>query len=155
MLSGANQAVSSAISVVLLLIGAQATETAVKAARLDTVSVIAFATHGLVGGAFRGLLEPALVLTPPAIATDADDGLLTASEIAKLRLDADWVILSACDTSAEAESMFDDQAAMLACVVPIDTASAPDWRGLMPMLARLWPGAAAGERTNTHQRGKQ
>lgn len=88
-----------------LLIGAQATETAVKAARLDTVSVIAFATHGLVGGAFRGLLEPALVLTPPAIATDADDGLLTASEIAKLRLDADWVILSACDTSAgEGES---------------------------------------------------
>ena len=31
---------------------------------------------------------------------EADDGLLTASEIAKLRLDADWVILSACDTSA-------------------------------------------------------
>jgi CHAT domain-containing protein len=83
-----------------LLIGADATETAVKAAPLEQASVIAFATHGLVGGAFRDLVEPALVLTPPDVPTDLDDGLLTASEIAKLRLDADWVILSACDTSA-------------------------------------------------------
>ncbi|WP_298291334.1 CHAT domain-containing tetratricopeptide repeat protein [Novosphingobium sp.] len=83
-----------------LLIGANATETAVKAAPLQQASVIAFATHGLVGGAFRDLVEPALVLTPPVQASEGDDGLLTASEIAKLRLDADWVILSACDTSA-------------------------------------------------------
>lgn len=83
-----------------LLIGSDATETAVKAAPLDQASVIAFATHGLVGGAFRDLVEPALVLTPPDKPGEDDDGLLTASEIAKLRLDADWVILSACDTSA-------------------------------------------------------
>lgn len=83
-----------------LLIGPDATETAVKAAPLEQANVLAFATHGLVGGAFRDLVEPALVLTPPDIATEQDDGLLTASEIAKLRLDADWVILSACDTSA-------------------------------------------------------
>lgn len=83
-----------------LLIGADATETAVKAAPLEQASVLAFATHGLVGGAFRDLVEPALVLTPPDQPSEVDDGLLTASEIAKLRLDADWVILSACDTSA-------------------------------------------------------
>lgn len=83
-----------------LLIGADATETAVKAAPLEQASVLAFATHGLVGGAFRDLVEPALVLTPPDKPSEADDGLLTASEIAKLRLDAAWVILSACDTSA-------------------------------------------------------
>ena len=83
-----------------LLIGRDATETAVKAAPLEQANVLAFATHGLVGGAFRDLVEPALVLTPPDVATEQDDGLLTASEIAKLRLDADWVILSACDTSA-------------------------------------------------------
>ncbi|MFM2370854.1 MAG: hypothetical protein RIS85_576 [Pseudomonadota bacterium] len=83
-----------------LLIGPDATETAVKAAPLEQANVLAFATHGLVGGAFRDLVEPALVLTPPDVATEQDDGLLTASEIAKLRLDADWVILSACDTSA-------------------------------------------------------
>lgn len=83
-----------------LLIGADATEAAVKAAPLEQASVIAFATHGLVGGSFRDLVEPALVLTPPETPSDLDDGLLTATEIAKLRLDADWVILSACDTSA-------------------------------------------------------
>lgn len=83
-----------------LLIGVDATETAVKAAPLEQASVLAFATHGLVGGTFRDLVEPALVLTPPEQPTEVDDGLLTASEIAKLRLDADWVILSACDTSA-------------------------------------------------------
>ena len=40
------------------------------------------------------------MLTPPAVATAEDDGVLTASEIAALRLDADWVILSACNTAA-------------------------------------------------------
>lgn len=80
-----------------LLLGAEATETALKAAPLAQAGVIAFATHGLVGGAYRNLVEPALVLTPSG---DGEDGLLTAAEIAQLNLDADWVILSACDTSA-------------------------------------------------------
>jgi len=43
--------------------------------------------------------EPALVLTLPAEATDLDDGLLTASEVAQLKLNADWVVLSACNTA--------------------------------------------------------
>ncbi|MFM5908645.1 MAG: CHAT domain-containing tetratricopeptide repeat protein [Novosphingobium sp.] len=83
-----------------LLIGADARESAVRAMPLDKVNVIAFATHGLVGGRYRDLVEPALVLTPPDKPSPADDGLLTASEVATLRLNADWVILSACDTSA-------------------------------------------------------
>jgi CHAT domain-containing protein len=41
-----------------------------------------------------------LVLTPPDHPTEADDGLLTASEIAALKLNADWVVLSACNTAA-------------------------------------------------------
>jgi CHAT domain-containing protein len=44
--------------------------------------------------------EPALILSPPQIATEEDDGLLTASEITQLKLDADWVVLSACNTAA-------------------------------------------------------
>ena len=49
--------------------------------------------------------EPALILTPPkdgaTIAElEEDDGLLTASEVGQLELDADWVVLSACNTAA-------------------------------------------------------
>jgi CHAT domain-containing protein len=53
----------------------------------------------------KGSAEPGLILTPPAAedATGAgrggDDGFLTASEIATLKLDADWVVLSACNTA--------------------------------------------------------
>lgn len=77
-----------------------ASESRVKAAALSEYRVIHFATHGLVAGDLSGLAEPALVLTPPTVATDADDGLLTASEIAALSLNADWVVLSACNTAA-------------------------------------------------------
>ena len=82
-----------------VLLGAHATEQAVKGADLSHASVLAFATHGLLSGDLPGLAEPALVLTPPDIATQEDDGLLTASEVAALKLSADWVILSACNTA--------------------------------------------------------
>lgn len=77
-----------------------ATETNVKRLDLSRYRVLAFATHGLMAGDFSGLSEPALVLTPPEKGTTLDDGLLTASEIAQLKLNADWVILSACNTAA-------------------------------------------------------
>jgi CHAT domain-containing protein/tetratricopeptide (TPR) repeat protein len=92
-----------------VFLGAKATETAVKQlsreGRLADARVIHFATHGLVAGEVQALAEPALVLTPPPDGADAknlteDDGLLTASEIAQLRLDADWVVLSACNTAS-------------------------------------------------------
>ncbi|MFC4725359.1 CHAT domain-containing protein [Glycocaulis abyssi] len=85
-----------------LLVGDSATETNLRnTAGLSNRQVIAFATHGLIADELPGLTEPALVLTPPAEASDGDDGLLTASEIARdLTLDADWVILSACNTAA-------------------------------------------------------
>jgi CHAT domain-containing protein len=47
-----------------------------------------------------GLSEPALVLSLPDKPTAEDDGLLAASRIAKLNLDADWAVLSACNTAA-------------------------------------------------------
>lgn len=85
-------------------IGPDASETELKKLPLDRYRVLHFATHGLLAGDTQqmsaGLAEPALVLTPPAHASALDDGLLTASEIAALKLDADWVILSACNTAA-------------------------------------------------------
>ena len=78
----------------------RATETLARSADLSDYRVLAFATHGLVAGELTGVAEPALVFTPPETGSEADDGLLTASEIATLKLDADWVILSACNTAA-------------------------------------------------------
>lgn len=87
------------------LLGAAASESGLRSASRGTTlpkaRVVAFATHGLLHGEFDGLAEPALALTPPTdIETNENDGLLTASEAASLELSADWVILSACNTSA-------------------------------------------------------
>ncbi len=82
-----------------LHLGAEATEAVVKSTDLSGYDIIAFATHGLLSGDLEGLEEPALVLTPPEVASSRDDGLLTASEIAALKLTAEWVILSACNTA--------------------------------------------------------
>src|SRR3546814_9229041 len=71
-----------------------------KAADLASTSVLFLATHGLVAGEVGDIGEPGLVFTPPTAASPADDGLLTASEVASLRIGAAWVILSACNTAA-------------------------------------------------------
>jgi CHAT domain-containing protein len=81
-------------------LGTDATETAVKDARLADYRIVYFATHGLVAGDVNGVAEPSLALSLPASPTERDDGLLTASEIAQLSLNADWVVLSACNTVA-------------------------------------------------------
>ncbi|MEE8393570.1 MAG: CHAT domain-containing protein, partial [Rhodospirillales bacterium] len=83
-----------------LFLRARATETRVKNDDLTDYKVLAFATHGLVAGDLKGLAEPALVLTPPKIGTAEDDGLLTAGEVATLKLNADLVVLSACNTAS-------------------------------------------------------
>lgn len=83
-----------------LRIGAAATETAVKQMALADYSIITFATHGLVAGAVKSAAEPGLVLTPPITGTEEDDGFLGASEISALKLDADLVVLSACNTAS-------------------------------------------------------
>jgi CHAT domain-containing protein len=85
-------------------LGKDATERAVKTTKLDGYRIVHFATHALVAGEtakFTDMAEPALVFTPPEVPSDEDDGLLTSSEIASsLKLNADWVILSACNTAA-------------------------------------------------------
>lgn len=86
-----------------VLLGEDMTETRLKQMPLDRYRIIHFATHGLLAAQTEQisevLAEPALVMTPPDKASAADDGLLTASEIAALKLDADWVVMSACNTA--------------------------------------------------------
>ena len=83
-----------------LLLRGQATEANLRTRALERYRIVAFATHGLVAGDLLGLAEPALVLTPTGAASVEHDGVLTASKITELKLDADWVVLSACNTAA-------------------------------------------------------
>ena len=88
-------------------LGKEATVSKVKALSrsgdLARARVVHFATHGLLAGETalfaKNKAEPALLLTPPAEATEEDNGLLTASEVAQLNLNADWVVMSACNTA--------------------------------------------------------
>jgi len=83
-----------------IYLGRNATEANVKRLPLADYRVLYFATHGLVAGDVEGLGEPSLALTLPNEPSELDDGLLTASEVEQLRLNADWVVLSACNTAA-------------------------------------------------------
>lgn len=86
-----------------LVLGKDMTESKVKNMALDKYRIVHFATHGLLAGETAQLAEqhaePALVFSPPDVPTEQDDGLLTASEVAGLKLDADWVVMSACNTA--------------------------------------------------------
>jgi CHAT domain-containing protein/tetratricopeptide (TPR) repeat protein len=85
-------------------LGNRATEAEIKRlseeGELAKYRIIHFATHGALAGQVGGNSEPGLILTPPKTATARDDGYLSASEVASLKLDADWMILSACNTAA-------------------------------------------------------
>ncbi len=68
--------------------------------RLGSTKVLSFATHGLLAGELQGVTQPALVLTPPDIPTEENDGLLSMDDIFDLKLHStEWVILSACNTA--------------------------------------------------------
>jgi hypothetical protein len=82
-----------------VLLGVNATELEVRLAGLHRFKVLHFATHGLVSGEFTGLERPSLALsTPTDVKSELEDGLLTSNEIAELKIHAELVILSACQT---------------------------------------------------------
>ncbi|MDG1280180.1 MAG: CHAT domain-containing protein, partial [Pseudorhodobacter sp.] len=66
---------------------------------LARARVLAFATHGLLAGQM-GVTEPGLVLTMPGLNPRPKASFLSASDAAALDLNADWVLLSACNTAA-------------------------------------------------------
>lgn len=76
------------------VLGDKATESSLKRADLRPFRYIHLATHGILGGEVPGIGEPALVLADEP----GEDGFLTASEVAQLKLDADLTVLSACKT---------------------------------------------------------
>jgi CHAT domain-containing protein len=81
------------------ILGDRFTEAAIRKASLSNYRVVEFATHGLLPTDLACQNEAAIMTSPAAGAQDASTALLTASRIAGLTLDADTVILSACNTS--------------------------------------------------------
>jgi CHAT domain-containing protein len=76
----------------IVLVGEAATEQAVKAQALASFRMLHFAAHGIVST--KSPARSAIVLRPAA----GEDGLFQAREILAVRLNADLVTLSACDT---------------------------------------------------------
>ena len=119
-----------------VFVGKRASEHLVKTMDLSDRRVIAFATHALVPGDLDGLNQPALALCSPEVTGEKEDGLLTLGEILKLKLNADWVVLSACNTGAadgagaEAVSglgrafFYAGSRALLVSMWPVETTSA-------------------------------
>lgn len=72
--------------------------------RLKTYRYILFATHAVLPGEVKGLVQPAIVLAHPELG----DGFLTMADVFGLSLDADFVALSACKTGIDVAGAFDD-----------------------------------------------
>jgi CHAT domain-containing protein len=92
------------------LLGPAFTAAAVQELPLKNYRMLHFATHAMLQTDLACQAEPALVTSAPAGAASAQGAMLTASEIAGLKLDADVVLLSACNSggpggSAPGESL--------------------------------------------------
>jgi len=134
-----------------VLLNRQASVQNILKADLSNRKVVMFSTHGLVPGELDGLTQPALAMTSPDVTGDKDDGLLTMDMVLGLRLNADWVVLSACNTASgdgsgsEAVSglgrafFFAGAKALLVSNWPVDSVAA---RLLMTDLFKRQQGAA-------------
>lgn len=80
------------------LLGPAFTAAAVRKTDLKNYRILHFAAHALLPAELRCESEPAIVTSAPPGAADASGALLTSSEVTGLQLDADVVVLSACNS---------------------------------------------------------
>ncbi len=85
-----------------IIMGADFTQARFRAANLGQYRIVHLATHALLAGEINCLPEPTIVLTAPANAADANASFMRASDVMNIRMDADLVILSACNTGGAA-----------------------------------------------------
>ena len=83
------------------LLGAAFTAKNVLATNLTDYRIIHFATHAILPGELRCQTEPAVLTSTAPDAPDASGAMLTASQIELMHLDAELVILAACNTGGE------------------------------------------------------
>jgi CHAT domain-containing protein len=87
-----------------LILGENFTEAAVLKMPLNQYRVVAFATHGFLPTGLKCGVQPALLVSAPSSASDKGDVFLDAGEILDLKLDADLVVLSACNTGGSGDA---------------------------------------------------
>jgi CHAT domain-containing protein len=80
------------------LVGPMFTPANVVKASLDHISILHFAAHAVLPSELSCLTEPVIVTSASPDPADPDGPLLTASRLQELKLDADLVILSACNS---------------------------------------------------------
>lgn len=81
-----------------VFLGRAASREAVLKANLADYQVLSFSTHGLMAGDLPGLTQPALAMAAPE--KEGESPLLLLEDVMSLKLNADWVVLSACNTAA-------------------------------------------------------
>lgn len=81
-----------------VFLGTEANKKKLQTMDLTQKRIVAFATHGLIAGDLPGLVQPALALA--AFDDPKESPLLTLDDVLALKLDADLVVLSACNTAA-------------------------------------------------------
>lgn len=84
-----------------VILGAQATRASVirssASGQLGRKKVVVFVTHGLLAGDLPNLNQPALAMA--GTTGPGESPLLTLEDVLGLKLNADWVVLSACNTA--------------------------------------------------------
>lgn len=119
-----------------IFLGIRASEHRIKTMDLSDRRIIVFASHALIPGDLDGLNQPAIALCSPTVTEEHEDGLLTMGEVLKLNLNADWVVLSSCNSGASdgrgAEALsglgqaffYAGTKALLASMWPVESTSA-------------------------------
>ncbi len=82
-----------------MVLGAGFTKAALTGTDLTQFRIVHLATHALLPSELRCRSEPLIALSADPAATDASSAFLGLSEVLSIKLDADLVLLSACNTA--------------------------------------------------------